>query len=354
MWSSARPSPASSSWRAATRGPTGSSTRSPWMRRRRRSSVSGRRRRDCGGSWCPGPGWTGRRAGCTRSRSIPEGRPGGGEARHERGAPAPPRVRTRSSPRNGLPPAGREAQHRALPHLDRGPPRAGRRGAPGRTLLHFGHYGFPDDPDWEKAWRFFDEGNWPLVLNRLVVYCRDGVSPAWADAEGRARRPLHPQDGRDLRRPGRGVEGLDHRGGGPLHRRGGADRLSRAGPTSGTSAWSPRGRPRRRGEHRAGRRPQRVLAFEWNAPPATRRSGSRDIRYRPVRAGRRREDAGDPHLAGSGPARVGGGPRLLRESLGRGPRCAREEPDSRPPLSGSASATSVNPAGGWPASSRAR
>ena len=57
-------------------------------------------------------------------------------------------------------------------------------GRPGRTRLHFAHYGFPDDPDWEKAWRFFDEGNWPLVLNRLVVYCRDGVSPAWADPEG--------------------------------------------------------------------------------------------------------------------------------------------------------------------------
>jgi uncharacterized protein YndB with AHSA1/START domain len=30
-----------------------------------------------------------------------------------------------------------------------------------------------------NAWRFFNEGNWPLVLNRLVVLCRDGVSPAW-------------------------------------------------------------------------------------------------------------------------------------------------------------------------------
>jgi uncharacterized protein YndB with AHSA1/START domain len=57
-------------------------------------------------------------------------------------------------------------------------------GHPGRTLLHFAHYGFPDDPDWEKAWRFFDEGNWPLVLNRLVVYCRDGDSPAWDDGDG--------------------------------------------------------------------------------------------------------------------------------------------------------------------------
>jgi uncharacterized protein YndB with AHSA1/START domain len=57
-------------------------------------------------------------------------------------------------------------------------------GHEGRTLLHFAHYGFPDDPDWEKAWRFFDEGNWPLVLNRLVVYCRDGVSPVWTTEGG--------------------------------------------------------------------------------------------------------------------------------------------------------------------------
>jgi uncharacterized protein YndB with AHSA1/START domain len=59
-------------------------------------------------------------------------------------------------------------------------------GHPGSTLLHFAHYGFADDPDWEKAWRFFDEGNWPLVLNRLVVYCRDGVSPAWGVEDGDA------------------------------------------------------------------------------------------------------------------------------------------------------------------------
>lgn len=57
-------------------------------------------------------------------------------------------------------------------------------GEPGRTRLHFGHYGFADDPDWKKAYDIFNDGNWPLVLNRLVVYCRDGVSPAWSDPEG--------------------------------------------------------------------------------------------------------------------------------------------------------------------------
>ena len=57
-------------------------------------------------------------------------------------------------------------------------------GKPGRTRLHFAHYGFADDPDWKKAYELFNDGNWPLVLNRLVVYCRDGVSPAWSEAEG--------------------------------------------------------------------------------------------------------------------------------------------------------------------------
>jgi len=57
-------------------------------------------------------------------------------------------------------------------------------GRSGRTRLHFGHYGFADDPDWKKAYDIFNDGNWPLVLNRLVVYCRDGVSPAWGDPEG--------------------------------------------------------------------------------------------------------------------------------------------------------------------------
>jgi len=57
-------------------------------------------------------------------------------------------------------------------------------GKPGRTRLHFAHYGFADDPDWKKAYDIFNDGNWPLVLNRLVVYCRDGVSPAWSEPEG--------------------------------------------------------------------------------------------------------------------------------------------------------------------------
>jgi uncharacterized protein YndB with AHSA1/START domain len=76
-------------------------------------------------------------------------------------------------------------------------------GATDRTRLHFAHYGFADDPDWKKAFDFFDAGNWPLVLNRLIVLCRDGVAPEWAHAHGeqidlflRKRRGQHRPVGR--------------------------------------------------------------------------------------------------------------------------------------------------------------
>jgi uncharacterized protein YndB with AHSA1/START domain len=60
-------------------------------------------------------------------------------------------------------------------------------GRPGRTRLHFAHYGFRSGGNWDKALSIFRDGNWPLVLNRLVVYCRDKVSPAWkAEAAGDA------------------------------------------------------------------------------------------------------------------------------------------------------------------------
>lgn len=45
---------------------------------------------------------------------------------------------------------------------------------PGGTRLRFAHRGFPSGGKWDDAWRFFRDGNWPLVLNRLVVLCRDG------------------------------------------------------------------------------------------------------------------------------------------------------------------------------------
>lgn len=57
-------------------------------------------------------------------------------------------------------------------------------GRPGRTRVHFAHYGFADDADWRRAHELFKDGNWPLVLNRLVVACRDGIAPAWDDPDG--------------------------------------------------------------------------------------------------------------------------------------------------------------------------
>ncbi len=59
-------------------------------------------------------------------------------------------------------------------------------GNPSHSLVHFAHHGFPTDPAWDKVYGIFKDGNWPLVLNRLLVFCRDGISPAWGDAEGDA------------------------------------------------------------------------------------------------------------------------------------------------------------------------
>jgi uncharacterized protein YndB with AHSA1/START domain len=142
-------------------------------------------------------------------------------------------------------------------------------GRPGRTLLRFGHYGFADDPDWEKAWTFFDEGNWPLVLNRLVVYCRDGVSPAWKDDEGdrvdRVIRKVVEVDApvekvweawttEDGVRFIAGGARIDLRPGGPYEWYFSMD--------------APEGSRGGEGNTVLFVEPQRVLAFEWNAPPS--------------------------------------------------------------------------------------
>ncbi len=52
-------------------------------------------------------------------------------------------------------------------------------GRAGRTRLRFSMEGWKRSVKWDDAFTLFGERNWPLVLNRLVVYCRDGVSPAW-------------------------------------------------------------------------------------------------------------------------------------------------------------------------------
>ncbi len=53
----------------------------------------------------------------------------------------------------------------------------------GRTRLLFAQYGFRTGGKWDPAFALFRDKNWPLVLNRLVVYCRDKVSPDWAANE---------------------------------------------------------------------------------------------------------------------------------------------------------------------------
>lgn len=50
-------------------------------------------------------------------------------------------------------------------------------GEPDKTHLRLAHYGFRHGKDWDEAFRSFGEGNWPMVLNSLVAYCRDGSAP---------------------------------------------------------------------------------------------------------------------------------------------------------------------------------
>jgi len=52
-------------------------------------------------------------------------------------------------------------------------------GPAGRTRLRFAMEGWKRGGSWDEAFSMFGERNWPLVLNRLVVYCRDKVSPDW-------------------------------------------------------------------------------------------------------------------------------------------------------------------------------
>lgn len=45
---------------------------------------------------------------------------------------------------------------------------------PGATRVRFAHRGFASGGKWDLAFEMFRDANWPLVLNRFIVYCRDG------------------------------------------------------------------------------------------------------------------------------------------------------------------------------------
>ncbi len=63
-------------------------------------------------------------------------------------------------------------------------------GRAGRTRLRFAMEGFEGGGRWDEAFTLFGEHNWPLVLNRLIVYCRDRVSPDWTATKGKPGDPL--------------------------------------------------------------------------------------------------------------------------------------------------------------------
>jgi uncharacterized protein YndB with AHSA1/START domain len=142
-------------------------------------------------------------------------------------------------------------------------------GAPGRTRLHFAHYGFADDPDWKEAFDFFDAGSWPLVLNRLIVLCRDGLAPEWADDDGEhidlllRKEVLVGAPLEDVWRAWTTEEGvrfiaegarIDLRPGGPFEWYFSMD--------------APEGSRGGEGNTVLSIDPMRFIGFEWNAPPS--------------------------------------------------------------------------------------
>jgi uncharacterized protein YndB with AHSA1/START domain len=64
----------------------------------------------------------------------------------------------------------------------------------GRTRLRLAHRGFPGDPAWDKPLATFRDVIWPYVLNSLVAYGRDGVSPAWEKAQSDVVAPAVHKD----------------------------------------------------------------------------------------------------------------------------------------------------------------
>ena len=142
-------------------------------------------------------------------------------------------------------------------------------GAPGRTRLHFAHYGFADDPDWKQAFDFFATGNWPLIRNRLIVLCRDGVTPAWADDDGEQidlflrKEILIDAPLENVWRAWTTKEGVR------FTAEGARIDLTPGGPYEWYfSMGAPEGSRGGEGNTVLSVDPTRFLAFEWNAPPS--------------------------------------------------------------------------------------
>ncbi len=142
-------------------------------------------------------------------------------------------------------------------------------GKAGRTRLHFAHFGFADDPGWKKAYDLFNDGNWPLVLNRLVVYCRDGVSPAWG-VEGGDQIDRFIRKGVVVEAPIEKVwQAWTTEAGVRFIAEGARIELEPGGPYEWYfSMEAPEGSRGGEGNTVLAVDPMRFLAFEWNAPPS--------------------------------------------------------------------------------------
>jgi uncharacterized protein YndB with AHSA1/START domain len=138
-----------------------------------------------------------------------------------------------------------------------------------RTRLRLAHRGFPADPAWDKPLVTFRDVIWPYVLNSLVAYGRDGVSPNWDEKDAPAVAPAIHKDvfvaappdevwtswtTREGIKAFLGVDSrVEARLGGPYE-----------------IYFSAEAKPGERGSegcHVLAVTPERRLTFEWNAPP---------------------------------------------------------------------------------------
>lgn len=139
----------------------------------------------------------------------------------------------------------------------------------GRTRLRLAHRGFPADPAWDKPLATFRDVIWPYVLNSLVAYARDGVSPQWEKAQSDVAAPAVHKDVLVAAPPSEVWAAWTTSAG--IKSFLGADSKIEArvdGPYEiYFSSQAPAGERGSEGCRVLAVTPERRLTFEWNAPP---------------------------------------------------------------------------------------